>query len=650
MLDKLFYRSSRLQKRLVQVGVDTSLIVISYVVAVALRLESVAPLAGYGGWLPLLVTVPITLLAFYLTGIYRTVVRYVTGRMLLSLAVGGTLSAIVMSAANLAAGAPVPRSVPGIYVILLFFLAGGARFFARAIVRRDHGRSKKPVIIYGAGDAGQQVLNALFHGREYAPVGLVDDSPSLQNLTVGGLRVHSPEQLPRLARKSGARHLLLAMPSVARTRLREITSSVEDLNLKVKTIPGMSDIVSGNAKISDLRTVTPEDLLGRDPVPPRDCLMRKNVTGKVVLVSGAGGSIGSELCRQILKQNPERLIILEQSEFGLYQIEAELRESLRKRQSGIELVPILASVQDRNRLDAVFSAQDIETVYHAAAYKHVPLIEENVIAGIRNNIFGTRTLAEVARAHAVKSFILISTDKAVRPTNVMGASKRMAELVCQALARSGGPTTFSMVRFGNVLGSSGSVIPRFRTQIEHGGPVTVTHHEINRYFMSIPEAAQLVIQAGAMASGGDVFVLDMGKPVKIFELAQSMVRLHGLTPYVVETDEDIDEAKGDIPIMITGLRKGEKLYEELLIGANPQGTEHPRIMTASEASLSQDELDGFLGRLEVACREGTIPAIREVLLEAPLGYQPDAEEIADLLWIARRSAPQGHLSVVKSAT
>ncbi|MDA0961870.1 MAG: nucleoside-diphosphate sugar epimerase/dehydratase [Proteobacteria bacterium] len=462
----------------------------------------------------------------------------------------------------------------------------------------------------------------------------IDDDPALQNTLIGGLRGFAPSDVKWLTEQMLINSVLLAMPGLSRARRREIIGQIAPLGLEIKTIPGIADVISGRASVSELRRVSPEDLLGRDPVPPRAALMGRNITGKVVLVSGAGGSIGSELCRQIIQHDPAALVLFELSEFALYSITAELRETLARDGKSVRIEPILGSVQNEGRVRSVLRAFGVQTIYHAAAYKHVVLVEENVVDGIVNNVFGTKVLAEAAIAQGVENFILISTDKAVRPTNFMGASKRMAELVCQAMAAEQSRTTFSMVRFGNVLGSSGSVIPRFRKQIEHGGPVTVTHREITRFFMTIPEASQLVIQAGAMARGGDVFVLDMGDPVKILELAQSMIRLHGLKPYIIDQAEEAEPARGDIAIQIVGLNKGEKLYEELLIGNNPKGTDHPRIMTATEVSLRMDQLGGFLDRLQRGCAAYEIEAVRQIFLEAPLAYQPTEAGLHDLTWNA----------------
>lgn len=625
---------SRNQKIALQVIVDVGLMVFSYVVAMCLRLESLQFLLDPMAYVPLLITVPLTLAAFFVFGLYRTVIRHLSSDVLVAIGTGAVVSTFALEMSSVLVSAPIPLSVPFIYLSWLFLSIASARFLARRFLRYPLSQSRKRVVIYGAGDAGSQLLVALQNGREYAPMALVDDSRDLQKMTVCGLRVYAPDAIEDVLRKTGARDILLAIPSASRMRLREIVATLENINVDVKTIPGMADLVSGRAEISELRRITPEDLLGRDPVAPQEALLRKHITGKVVLISGAGGSIGMELCRQIIALDPTALILYEVSEFGLYQIDRDLRETLAQTHSPTRLIPILGSVQHPNRTQAVLNAFNVQTVFHAAAYKHVPLVEENIVEGIRNNVFGTLTIARAAQTAGVENFILISTDKAVRPTNVMGASKRMAELICQALAKQPGSTTFSMVRFGNVLGSSGSVIPKFRSQIEKGGPITVTHRDITRYFMTIPEAAQLVIQASAMAQGGDVFVLDMGPPVKILDLAISMVRLHGLTPYVVENNKDIDHNKDGIAICFTGLRKGEKLYEELLISHDAKKTSHPRIMTASETSLDLEDLEAILARLKAACEALNVAAIRAILLEAPLSYSPTSGEISDRVWTA----------------
>lgn len=623
---------SRPAKSVFQITVDAALIFLSSAAAILIRLENLALLATPQVWYALVATIAITLLAFRLLGLYRTMVRSLTGKTLVTVGVGASISAVALAISGLVFQAGLPRSVPIIFGIFVFLWVGGARFAARQFFRSSARMIKRPVIVYGAGESGLQLLNALFHGRDYAPVALLDDNPRLQNLSVGGVRVHAPDRIGELAQKTGAQIVLLAIPSASRARRREIVRSIQDLGLEIKTIPGMMDLISGRARIAELSTVSPEDLLGRDPVPADPDLLSRNVTDCSVMVSGAGGSIGSELCRQILAQNPRTLVLFEISEYALYAIEAELSATAARLQKPTRIIPLLGSVQHPRRLEAAIKAFGVQTVYHAAAYKHVPLVEENVVEGIRNNVFGTLAIANAARKLGVRNFILISTDKAVRPTNVMGASKRIAELICQAHAKDASQTVFSMVRFGNVLGSSGSVIPRFREQIERGGPVTVTHKDITRFFMTIPEASQLVIQAGAMAKGGDVFVLDMGEPIRILDVATSMIKLHGLKPYLADHPDQASAKDGDIAICITGLRKGEKLYEELLIGNNPSPTAHPRIMTASEVSLGMDELQEVLDRLFQACVDFDLPTIIAILHELPLEYTPQSDGIADLIW------------------
>ncbi|ALI54140.1 polysaccharide biosynthesis protein [Celeribacter marinus] len=627
---------SRKTKVVLMLAMDATLIALSFVFAMLLRLENLAFLSTPEIWVAMAISVATALIAFRFFGLYRAMLRYITGRILIAIGKGAIVSAIVLYGAGTLIGASLPRSVPIIFIMFVFLSVGGLRFITRTFFRNPNRSRKRPVIIYGAGDSGLQLLNSLFHGRDYAPVALVDDNPALQNLAIGGLSVDAPDQIPQLIHETGASVILLAIPSLGRARRRDIINSLKDLQVEIKTIPGMSEIISGEAKISELRTVSAEDLLGRDPVAPDVELLGKNITGRVVMVSGAGGSIGSELCRQILRQTPTTLVLFEVSEFALYTIEAELAATAAQLTSKVNIVPVLGSVQHSQRLEAVIKAFNVQTIFHAAAYKHVPLVEENVVEGIRNNVFGTLAITRAAAKLGVENFILISTDKAVRPTNIMGASKRVAELICQAHAQENSATTFSMVRFGNVLGSSGSVIPLFRTQIENGGPITITHQDITRYFMTIPEASQLVIQAGAMGKGGDVFVLDMGEPVKILELALNMVKLHGLTPYLVEHPEQLIPDMGDIPICITGLRKGEKLYEELLIGNNPAPTQHPRIMTASEASLAMSDLMSILDRLMRACERFDLPEIVKILDELPLDYAPLTKDIFDLIWDAER--------------
>jgi FlaA1/EpsC-like NDP-sugar epimerase len=485
------------------------------------------------------------------------------------------------------------------------------------------------------------LLVSLKHGSEYAAVAFVDDAAAIQGRVIDGCEVYPPSALQELIESEGIEIVLLAIPSATRARRRAIIERLEPLKVRVQTIPGVADLVSGRTTVSQVRDVAIEDLLGRDPVVPDQSLLDANIRGKSVMVSGAGGSIGSELCRQIVRQLPTVLVLLEVSEFALYTIHQELLDITRRERIKTELVPLLGSVQDQSLVETAQRRFGVKTVYHAAAYKHVPMVEHNVAEGVRNNVFGTLAMARAAINAGVDAFILVSTDKAVRPTNVMGASKRMAELVCQALARQQCGTLFSMVRFGNVLGSSGSVIPLFRRQIDAGGPITVTHPEITRYFMLIPEAAQLVIQAGAMARGGDVFVLDMGEPIRIVDLAERMTKLAGLKPnfvnFVKSSDASDRDGDADIEITFSQLRPGEKLHEELLIGRNVMPTSHPRILTATEMAMDWTELAPLLDQLSDVCATRSIPELRAALRSAPIGYAPE-HDIVDLIWNAARSS------------
>ena len=512
------------------------------------------------------------------------------------------------------------------YFLILLVGTISSRLFIREMIRGSFLSKNTPVIIYGAGQSGTQLLEAIRQVEHFYAVAFVDDDKKQQGTVVNNLTVYPPEKLAKLVEKYEVEKILLAIPSASREDRKRILNTLEPLNLEVLSIPGMRELVEGKITVQGLKKVSVIDLLGRDPVNPIPELMQANITDKVVMVTGAGGSIGSELCRQIIEMRPSTLILFELSEFLLYSIEKELREHMVHTGLSLQLIPLLGSVQQRKRLHTVMQTYQVQTIYHAAAYKHVPMVEFNTIEGVRNNVYGTLHCALAAIDTHVETFVLISTDKAVRPTNTMGASKRMAELVLQALAaRTDHSTRFCMVRFGNVLGSSGSVVPVFEKQIANGGPITLTHKDITRYFMTIPEAAQLVIQAGAMGKGGDVFVLDMGESVKIIDLAKQMIRLSGLEI------QDESHPKGDIAIKITGLRPGEKLYEELLIGDNVTQTTHARIMTANEIMLNWPELDALLQRLDAACKDSDYRLVRELLLEAPTAFQP-ADPLCDLIW------------------
>lgn len=572
-------------------------------------------------------TLLITTLIARQLGFYHSIVRYIgMGLAVASIKVAIASATTLAVAAYFFGLADISVRLAIIYGAFcgLFFV--GSRYLAQHfLTRRNPG--KEAVIVYGAGEAGAQVVIAMQSGAVYQPVALVDDDSSLLGKRVCGLHVHAPTDIERLIEEFGASRLLMAMPSLSRQIRRKIVLGLESLSVHVQTIPDFNDLVTGKARVDDIRDVDVEDLLGRDPVPPDYDLLQATVTGKTVMVTGAGGSIGSELCRQMLKLEPGRLVLFEISEVALYHIEKELLSMKTKFDIDCDVVALLGSVHHQHRVQEIMQTFDVDTVYHAAAYKHVPVVEQNHLEGVHNNIFGTLHTATAAAESGVDTFVLISTDKAVSPTNVMGATKRFAEMVLQAMQDNHSSTCFCMVRFGNVLESSGSVVPLFREQIRAGGPVTVTHRDIIRYFMTIPEAAQLVIQAGAMAQGGDVFVLDMGEPVKILDLAKRMVHLMGLAV------KDDDHPDGDIDIEFTGLRPAEKLYEELLIGTDVSGTQHPRILRANEEYLPFDTLRGHIDELSAASKTFDRDKVRDVLLRSVNGYAP-TNGIEDLVHAA----------------
>jgi FlaA1/EpsC-like NDP-sugar epimerase len=611
---------------------DALCICLSFAGAMQLWVGGDARLGRNAPWAILLLGVVVALLVFALLGLYRTVLRHATPTILLPIAVGACLAGGAVDLAGQVSQAPLPRMMPLTFAALVLAAVAALRLGGQRLLRASQQPlRRRPVIIYGAGEAGVDLLHALVRGSAYLPVAFVDDDPALQGLSLGGVDIYAPAMIPRLAQDRGAQLVLLAMPSLALAQRCAIARALEARGLAVRTVPELAEILGGGVGIDVLRRISPQDLLGRHPVVPDPALVGLSIAEKVVMVSGAGGSIGSELCRQILMKGPVALVLYEISESALYSIEAELVAQARRMRVQVRVIPVLGSVQNAQRVEAVIAAFGVTTIFHAAAYKHVPLVEENVVEGVRNNVFGTLTIAEAAQKLGVENFVLISTDKAVRPANVMGATKRIAELICQAHAREGAATRFSMVRFGNVVGSSGSVIPLFRAQIESGGPVTVTHRDVTRYFMTIPEASELVLQASALARGGDVFVLDMGPPVRILDLAMEMVRRSGLTPYVTEQAEVAAPApaQGRMPICITGLRKGEKLFEELLIGNDPRPTAHPQIMTASETALPMAPLRAALARLLEACDHFDLGAIVAILRELPLDYTPGVTEVSD---------------------
>ncbi|WP_108444433.1 polysaccharide biosynthesis protein [Halomonas denitrificans] len=560
----------------------------------------------------------VTPLFFEVLGIYRVVLRYMNRRVIKTMMAGVAFVAAGMILLDMIMGQPFVLRVVPVFAILALLGIGSLRLVLHELYQFSCRTQRKPVIIYGAGAAGCELARALQQGGHYWPRAFVDDWRGLQGSLVEGLRVYPPDDLGGLVDRLGVELVLLAIPSAPRCRRREILEDLAELTIPVQTIPGTKDLVSGRAFVNETRDVAVEDLLGREPVPPFPDLMAQDIRGKSVMVTGAGGSIGAELCRQILLQKPRRLVLVDSCEFALYSIEQELLGDRAGDGRGV-CHAALMSIQQHECLEALMRRESVQTLYHAAAYKHVPLVESNLIEGIRNNVFGTLGLVKAAVAADVGSFVMVSTDKAVRPTNVMGATKRLTELICQAFA-SRYPrdvkTRLCMVRFGNVLGSSGSVVPRFREQIARGGPVEVTHVEITRYFMTIPEAAQLVIQAGAMGEAGEVFVLDMGEPVRIAELAKSMIRLSGLE---VKSTEN---PSGDIEIRYTGLRPGEKLYEELIIGDCAHPTPHPRILTTRERYWSWERLEPFLESLNSAVESRNEEKVITLLRQAPLDYRP----------------------------
>ncbi len=620
-----FLNLSRVHKRLVSVLADVAVLFFALWAAFSLRLEQQFWVPDQGQLIVSGLTVVFTIAVFVKLGLYRAVIRYLSDRAFITVITGVVVSAITLILLGYWLEVQVPRSVPIIYGALAFIFVSGTRMTVRMLVNRPRHRNKQFVAIVGSGETGLQLANALDQGTEYHPAAFITLLKANHRALINGIPVYDISHIERVVREHRIKRLLLALDADSGIDRKRLLKKLEPLAIPVQTVPTMSELVAGQARINDIRDLEIEDLLGRDPVKPDNAQVAKSLYQRAVMVTGAGGSIGSELCRQIIQHRPSKLVLFEQSEFSLYAIERELQAINSIEGLGVEIHPLLGSVTHRRRCETAMRSFGIETVYHAAAYKHVPLVEHNIIEGVQNNVFGTFHVAEAAIAAGVKRFVLISTDKAVRPTNVMGASKRLAELVLQGLAQRQSDTIFSMVRFGNVLGSSGSVVPLFRDQIRDGGPVTVTHPDIIRYFMTIPEASQLVLQAGSMGQGGEVFVLDMGEPVKIADLARKMIHLMGL---MEKTD---DRPDGDIEIIFSGLRPGEKLYEELLIGDNPQGTAHPRIMMAREVSMPWDEVEQTLNRLMRASHEFDCDEIMKILKTAPTGFAHNGD-VADLVW------------------
>ena len=567
-----------------------------------------------------------TAVIFTSQGLYRSLIRYMGQQAVWDLVKAVSFSTLTLAAAIFFTDADLPATATLVYWLLLFVGVGGSRLISRAWHQSSAYGDARRVIIYGAGDSGRQLLNALNHGTDYRVVAFIDDNPRLHETVINGRPVFGADDLPSLVQEHAVRQVLLAIPSASQERRRAIINSLVGLPVRVRTIPKISELISGNAIVNQIQDVDLDDLLGREPVPPHPELIDRCITDKVVMVTGAGGSIGSELCRQILASSPKELILLDISEFALYSVDREIKSICQRQGLRFPVVTLLGSVRDEQRLESIFRTFSVDTVYHAAAYKHVPMVEYNVAEGVANNVHGTWSAAWAAYRAGVDTFVLVSTDKAVRPTNVMGASKRFAELILQGLSQIETQTRFCIVRFGNVLGSSGSVVPLFREQISSGGPVTVTHPEVSRYFMSIREAAQLVLQAGALGTGGDVFVLDMGEPVRIVELAERMIRLSG---YDIERDNMFGE---HIDLEYIGLRPGEKLHEELLLGTSVTGTGHPMIMRAEEESFDFDLIEDAAHRLLRACAEMDLNDVTAVLTEHVIGFSGH-EPRHDYVWI-----------------
>lgn len=614
---------SRPLKKLFMMAADAAMILVSAVFSLALLDEDFFS-QDQRFYVYFLVAVSFSILFFARIGLYRVLLLYMGLQGAVVAVRGVTVATVLTGAAYLLSNPQSPNySVPPILWMMMLLCVGGSRFAGRVILQSlvQNFRPRENVIVYGAGDSGTQLVISLQNGNQYMPVAFVDDSRAMVDSIIHGIRVYGPNSLYQLVETYSVRQVLLAIPSATHAERKEILNRLEHLPVHVRTIPDMFDLVSGKVRVDEVRDIDIRDLLGRDIVPPDPELLGTCIRNKSVMVTGAAGSIGSELCREIVNISPVRLVLVDSFEFGLHALERELIEKLAAIDSGgdIEIVTLLGSVCNSVQMETAIRDWEIDTVYHVAAYKQVPMVEKNVAEGTRNNVIGTLVSAQAAEKHKVRNFVFISTDKAVRPTNYMGATKRFAEQILQAMAERGSETKYSIVRFGNVLGSSGSVVPLFREQISNGGPVEVTHPEIIRYFMTVQEAAQLVIQASSMAVGGDVFILDMDKPIRIIDLARKMIHLMGFDV------KDENTGRGDIEIRFIGLRPGEKLYEELLIDGSEIGTEHPKIMRAEEKTLEWRVIQAMAGRLRAACERGDTAGIRAVLMEAVGGFRPGAD-------------------------
>ncbi|MBO6702602.1 MAG: polysaccharide biosynthesis protein [Pseudomonadales bacterium] len=616
-VEQLIVNLPRSAKRLIAIATDFWLIPVAIWLAYCFRLDEFYR-PGLQESILILLTTLVTTAMFVRLGLYRAVIRFANTEILTTVFTGVIVSVLALSFLGFLLQAELPRSVPFIYFGIAMFAVGGSRFLMKRFLR-GNTKDQRKVIIYGAGSVGSQLATALIQAGGTQPIAFIDDDKRKHGSIILGLRIFGRKELEKILRAHEIDAVLLAMSNIGTSEKASVISFLATHDISVKTVPAISEIIDGKSSLTELRNVEVEDLLGRDPIPPDEALLQSAIKAKTVLITGAGGSIGGELARQAQKLSPKQLVLVDHSEIALYNIENELRGS----ESQTSIYTVLASVTDSRTIRHIFDSFNVDTVYHAAAYKHVPIVEANPLSGVENNVFGTQVIAEAAFSHEVHDFVLISTDKAVRPTNLMGATKRIAELVIQSLASKSRITNFSIVRFGNVLESSGSVVPLFKQQILAGGPLTVTHPEIKRYFMTIPEAVQLVIQAGAMGKDGDVFVLEMGEPVHIAKLAESMVHLLGKT---LKSNQNPD---GNIEIAYTGLRPGEKLFEELTIGDNVVGTDHPRITKALESYLEDSELEALLKSLEEACENCDQEKLIELFMNSVEGYTPSNELIAN---------------------
>lgn len=603
-------------KYLLALGFDLFALTLAFFIAYFIHIGFNGTIFSVTEWEMLSIVTLSTLLLFVKFDIYQSIVRYFNAKAFLKILLILITTTLIFYISGFLLDAFVPHSVPIVFLVLATLFVTSARALFGLVFERRWFDEREGVVIYGASSTGRELVNALTLGKKYQPLAYIDEKKRYQGRNVLGLKVYSHKQVSTLLKKYGKFKVLIAVSNVDPIRLKQIIAELEPHALELLTVPIMSDMVSGKRTIDELREISVKELLGRKTVAPIPELLSENITNKVVLVSGAGGSIGKELCRQIVGNTPKKLILLDVSEAFLYEIHQELIDVLAETENPLEIIPLIGNVQNGDLMKHIIHQYKVQTIYHTAAYKHVPMVENNVVSGVTNNIFGTYAIAQAAIACQVETFVLISTDKAVRPTNIMGATKRMAELVLQGLANKEHVTRFIMVRFGNVLGSSGSVVPLFKKQIQRGGPITITHPDIIRYFMTIPEAAQLVLQAGAMGSGGDVFVLDMGTPVKILDLAHKMTHLMGLT---IKDEKTPD---GDIEIIFSGLRPGEKLFEELLIDDNAKKTFHERILTANERYLPWADVSSILDSLTHAITNDDVDGIRKILMDAPLEYRP----------------------------